>query len=109
MKYDKDSEFGLRWAGYIPVDTAYNWTPESFFDLKHIKGVEAPLWGETIRTIEELEYLAFPRIIGYAELGWTIQENRDWEDYKKRLIQQVPFLERNHVNFYRSLVVDWEE
>lgn len=109
MKYDKDSEFGLRWAGYIPVDTAYNWTPESFFDLKHIKGIEAPLWGETIRTIEELEYLAFPRIIGYAELGWTIQENRDWEDYKKRLVQQVPFLERNNVNFYRSPVVDWKE
>ena len=109
MKYNKDSEFGLKWAGYIPVDTAYNWNPESFYDLKHIKGIEAPLWGETIRTIEELEYLAFPRIIGYAELGWSTQENRVWEDYRKRLARQTAFLKRNNVNYYKSPVIDWEE
>lgn len=108
MKYNKDSEFGLGWAGMIPVDTAYRWFPEDTFDNKHILGIEAPLWSETIRTIEELEYLAFPRVIGYAELGWTSKENRDWEDYKVRLAYQNEFLKKNNVNFYPSPLINWE-
>ena len=32
MKYDTLSEYGLHWAGYIPVDTAYVWTPETYIE-----------------------------------------------------------------------------
>jgi len=108
MRYDKNSKYGLGWAGEIPVDTAYNWSPIAEFDKEHILGVEAPLWGETIRTIEELEYLAFPRVIGYAELGWTPDEKRDWDNYKIRLAYQNEFLKANNVNFYPSPLIDWE-
>ncbi len=107
MKYDTDSKFGLRWAGYIPVDTAYLWSPESYGSIDDVLGVEAPLWGETIRTIDELEYLAFPRVIGYAELGWTTQENRSWNSYKKRLAHHGQFLRRNNVSYYPSEKIDW--
>lgn len=108
MKYDDNSELGIRWAGYIPVDTAYIWNPESYFPMENVLGVEAPLWSETIRTIDELEYLAFPRVIGYAELGWSTQENRNWEDYKKRLAHHRLFLDANDVNYYKSPEVDLE-
>jgi hexosaminidase len=108
MKYDDNSEFGLRWAGYIPVDTAYIWNPESYFPMENVLGVEAPLWSETIRTLDELEYLAFPRVIGYAELGWSTQENRNWEDYKKRLAHHRLFLDANGVNYYKSPVIEIE-
>ncbi len=108
MRYDKDSKFGLGWAGEIPVDTGYNWSPISVFGKEHILGVEAPLWSETIRTIEELEYLAFPRVIGYAEIGWTPDEKRNWDDYKIRLAYQNEFLKKNNVNFYPSPLIDWE-
>jgi len=54
-----------------------------------------------------MEYLAFPRAIGYSELGWTIESKRNWEDYKIRLAHQAPFLERHNVNFYRSEKIDW--
>jgi len=108
MKYDSISRHGLNWAGYIPVDVAYKWDPESYYDIKNILGIEAPLWSETITNIEELEYLAFPRIIGYAELGWSIKENRNWEQYKIRLANQVPFLNRMNVKYYQSPLIDWE-
>lgn len=107
MKYDENSELGLRWAGYIPVDKAYQWFPEDEFDPKHILGVEAPLWSETIRTFDELSYLAFPRVIGYAELGWSTKANRNWEDYRIRLAAQEAFLNSEGVNFYRSPKIDW--
>ena len=111
MKYDTISKHGLNWAAYIPVDTAYKWTPESYegIPIKNILGLEAPLWSETISNIEELEYLAFPRAIGYSELSWTTQENRDWESYKVRLANQTPFLDRMNVKYYPSKLIDWKQ
>lgn len=111
MKYDKDSKFGLTWAALIPVDSAYNWSPETFAEIprENILGIEAPLWSETISNIDELEYLAFPRIIGTAELGWTIPENRNWEDYKGRLANQTSFLEQMQIKYYPSKLIDWKK
>jgi len=111
MKYDTISKHGLNWAAYIPVDTAYVWTPESYegIPIKNILGLEAPLWSETISNIEELEYLAFPRAIGYSELSWTKQENREWENYKVRLANQTPYLERMNVKYYPSKLIDWKK
>ncbi|UII78898.1 family 20 glycosylhydrolase [Flagellimonas sp. CMM7] len=111
MKYDSLSKFGLDWAGLIPVDVAYKWNPETYVEglsIESILGIEAPLWSETISNSEELEYLAFPRAIGYAELGWSTSENCNWEDYKARLTKQVPFLNRMNVNYYPTDLVDWE-
>ena len=72
-------------------------------------GIEAPLWSETISTVSELEYLAFPRAIGYSELSWSTVENRSWEDYKERLARQASFLERMNVNYYPSGLIDWKK
>jgi len=112
MKYNALSKYGLHWAGHIPVDKAYTWSPEkhvSEIPKESILGIEAPLWSETISNSAELEYLAFPRAIGYAELGWSTDENRNWEDYKKRLAKQTPYLKRMNVNYYPSELIDWEE
>lgn len=112
MQYDTLSKFGLHWAAYIPVDTAYIWTPEKLIEgipLENILGIEAPLWSETISTIDELEYLAFPRMIGYSELSWTTEENRDWENYRVRLANQAPFLDRMDVKYYPSKLIDWKK
>ena len=112
MKYDPDSKFGLDWAGLIPVDVGYNWNPETYMEglpRESILGIEAPLWSETISNSEELEYLAFPRALGYAELGWSSTENCHWDDYRERLAKQVPFFKRMKVNFYPSKLVDWED
>ena len=111
MEYDTLSKYGLHWAAYIPVDTAYVWSPEKYAGIprENILGVEAPLWSETISNIEELEYLAFPRVIGYSELSWTTEENRDWENYKVRLGNQAPYLDRMDVKYYPSPRIDWKK
>ena len=111
MQYDTLSKFGLHWAAYIPVDSAYIWSPEGYGAIpkENILGIEAPLWSETISNIDELEYLAFPRVIGYSELSWSTPENRDWENYKIRLANQAPFLERMEVKYYPSPLIDWKK
>ncbi len=111
MQYDTLSKHGLHWAAYIPVDSAYVWTPEEYegIPMENILGVEAPLWSETISNIDELEYLAFPRVIGYSELSWSIKENRDWENFKVRLANQAPYLDRMDVKYYASPLIDWKK
>ncbi len=111
MQYDTLSKHGLHWAAYIPVDSAYIWNPEKYegIPLKNILGIEAPLWSETISNIDELEYLAFPRAIGFSELGWSTEENRDWENFKVRLGNQAPYLDRMNVKYYPSPRIDWKK
>ena len=111
MKYDPGTDLGQNWAGYVNVDRAYTWDPAtvlSGFPINHILGVEAPLWSETLQNLEDVEYMTFPRLIGYAEIGWSPQEGRTWAGYRDRLATHGPRLTYMHVNFYRSPEVQWK-
>ena len=39
---------------------------------------------------------------GYAEIGWTPKENRNWEEYKMRLEMQEERLGYEGVNYYKE-------
>jgi hexosaminidase len=111
MKYDGGTKLGLDWAGDINVDCAYTWDPEtdlSGFPVNRILGVEAPLWSETLVTLKDVEYMAFPRLIGYAEIGWSPQAGRTWVSYRDRLATHGPRLTLMNVNFFRSPMVPWK-
>jgi hexosaminidase len=110
MKYQDSTTLGQTWAGYIDVGTAYNWDPASLITGvtdQDILGVEAPLWSETLVSMADLEYMAFPRILGIAEIGWTPQARRDWNEYMVRLAAQGPRLEALGVHFYPSPEIIW--
>jgi hexosaminidase len=88
MKYDSSTVIGLGWAGLSDPRRAYDWEPtEVFAEIPEsaIAGVEAPLWSETLGTLADVEYLAFPRLAGVAELGWSSAAERDWRDYRRRV------------------------
>lgn len=111
MQYDSISPLGLHWAGYLEVDKAYNWTLESEvkgINKDDILGIEAPLWAETIETIDDIEYLVFPRLLGYAELGWSPDANNSWNEYKVRLGKQKERFEMMNINYYKSKLVPWQ-
>lgn len=112
MKYDSTTKLGLNWAGYIEVDTAYNWNPADYIQgitRGDILGVEAPLWSETVTNMDVIEYMVFPRLPGYAEIGWTTAENREWNSYKYRLAAHEKRFEAMDIDFYKSPVVPWEK
>ncbi len=111
MQYDSTTHLGLHWAGYIEVDTAYIWDPASYVPAiakENILGVEAPLWSETVTNIDEVEYMVFPRLPGYAEIGWTAQANRKWDEYKLRLAKHGKRFEALGIDYYKSTLVPWE-
>jgi hexosaminidase len=110
MQYTEDTPLGLHWAGYVEVRRSYDWDPGSYLDgapADAILGVEAPLWSETLTTSDEIEYMAFPRLLGIAELGWSPAATHDWDRYRVRLAAQGPRLTALGINFYRSPQVDW--
>jgi hexosaminidase len=111
MKYNPETELGLHWAGYVNVDKAFNWDPASLvpgIEKENILGVEAPLWTETITSISEMEYMVFPRLPGYAEIGWSNPANRDWEEYKLRLAQQGSRWKALGISYYASDLIPWQ-
>jgi len=110
MQYDSTSPLGLHWAAYIEVDSAYIWdmeTMEEGVQRENILGIEAPLWSETITNMDDIEYMLFPRLPGYAEIGWTPTASRDWEEYKVRLGKQKSRFEALDLNYYASKLVPW--
>ena len=110
MKYDSTSIYGYNWAGYIEVDDAYNWDPENLvpgIKKENIVGIETPLWSETVSDRQQAEYLLFPRLLGYAEIGWTQAGSRYWDDYMVRLSDHGARMNAMGINFYPSNRVEW--
>ena len=110
MKYTDETELGLKWAALIEVSDAYNWDPATYqpgVTESSIVGVEAPIWSETLRNITALEYLAMPRLPAIAEVGWTSQSARTWENFRMRLAAQAPRWNYLGVNYHRSPQVPW--
>ncbi|WP_407936510.1 family 20 glycosylhydrolase [Lentzea tibetensis] len=111
MKYNSSTPLGLSWAGFIEVQDAYNWNPGTHLSgvpESAVRGVEAPLWTETIVTSADLEFMAFPRLSVHAELGWSPWSTHNWESFKLRLGAQAPRWATMGINYYKSTQVPWE-
>jgi hexosaminidase len=94
----------------IGVKDAYDWEPGSYLPLleeQDILGIEAPLWSETLKTMQDVEYLTFPRLLALAELAWS-PKGQDWADFRQRLGVHGKHMEAKGINFYRSPEIDWE-
>lgn len=108
LAYSKDpKEPGLYWGGFVNARSTWQFAPYNSFitNLKsgmghpidpeqayaglerlraenagNIVGLQAQLWGETIKGNEMLEYYALPKMIGFAETAWA--KERPWEKQK---------------------------
>ena len=85
-------------GGYTPIKKVYSYNPVPADSLtaeecQHILGVQANTWTEYIQTPEHLEYMMFPRALAVAEIGWTPQELRTWEDFKLRMNAHISKLQ----------------
>ncbi|AIR98538.1 beta-N-acetylhexosaminidase [Streptomyces glaucescens] len=110
MKYDRTTPLGLSWAGYVEVKRSYDWDPGAYLPgvpADAVRGVEAPLWTETLENSAHLDHMAFPRLPGVAELGWSPAATHDWEAYRTRLAAQGPRWDALGIGYHRSPQVDW--
>ena len=113
MKYSPEFPLGLDWAGTIDVRTAYEWEPTAVLDVPDgaLLGIEAPLWSETTRTMDEVEQLVFPRAAAQAEIAWSPADGaeRTWESFRQRLGALAPLWQAEGVTFHASADVPWSD
>jgi hexosaminidase len=131
MKQFPGSPLGLSWAGILDVSDVYNWSgstsdPGTYIPARtsngvtlpavtdaNIIGVEAPIWSETLRTIQNVEFQAFPRLAATAELGWSPRYDpvaapeRTLASFEARLAPRGAAWQVRDQNFYPSPQVPW--
>lgn len=115
MKYPTGPSLGLTWAnGPTSVERAYSWEPSDIVpgvEDADILGVEAPLWTETIRTAEDIDTMAFPRIAAAAEAAWSPatgeSELRTWESFRERVGALGPLWTSMGIGFHPSSEIPW--
>ena len=112
QKYTPNTAIGLVWAsnGHGGLRPYYDWDPASVIPNStdnDILGIEGPQWSETIRNGSQSQYLAFPRALAHAEIGWTPQSRRSVGDFLKRMADDGARLLAMQSNFYDTPEVTW--
>lgn len=105
-----DPDYGQAWAGPVELRQSYDWDPDTTVDGVSgpaVLGVEAPLFTQFIADEEKMQYLLFPRAAAVAETGWTAQQDRNWDGFRNRMVEQGQRWERDGVTFYRSPQIGW--
>lgn len=112
---------GLAWTGRpTTLRSALQWDPArvvpGLADV-HILGVEAPLWTETVTTVEEVELMVFPRLAAVAEVGWSpapadtepVEAVRDPDEFGHRLADLAAHWDAAGTVYRRLPGVPWPE
>ena len=114
QKYNTSTVIGLAWANHIDMQTAYGWDPATYIagvPASAILGIEAPLWTETADTLADVDYLAFPRITAYAELGWSPESvtagSGPFAGFAARVAAQGARWDELGITYYHSAQIPW--
>ena len=114
-------EQGLHWGGSVNEFDSWSAEPWNLYGdntegkmplirRNNIIGVQAQLWGETLRNFNEVEKLLIPKIFGVAERGWN--SSPEWsgdsvamaqarEDYNINIgFWELPMLYKRGYNFH---------
>ena len=79
---DNSHEVGRRWDGFNDLQQVYNFAGH---ESPKVLGIQASMWTETVQTTERADFMIFPRLTAIAELAWTDDANRNYEQYEQRL------------------------
>ncbi|HKX30453.1 MAG TPA: family 20 glycosylhydrolase [Blastocatellia bacterium] len=93
----------LNIGGLLPLSKVYGFDPVPA-ELKpeeerFILGGQANVWTEYMKTPEKAEYMVFPRMLALAEVVWSPQANRNYDDFMRRLPPQLARLDRQQVAY----------
>jgi hexosaminidase len=83
-------------GGYLPLEKIYNYrpVPDTLSKVQQglIQGVQANLWTEYVPTPEHCEEMLYPRTFAIAEVGWSPENEKNYEDFHRRAIALVDTL-----------------
>lgn len=90
-------------GGFLPLEKVYGYEPVPAGltpqQTAHILGAQGQVWTEYIPTPDQVEYMALPRMCALAEVVWTPDNLKDYDDFYQRLTAHVQRLKQLDVNF----------
>jgi len=94
-------------GGYLPLEKVYSFNPipEALTqeEAKYVLGAQGNIWTEYIPTSDQVEYMAFPRILAMSEVVWSKQENKNYPDFVKRVEYFHERLDSLNINYANHL------
>ncbi len=101
-----ENEDSVTIGGYNPIEKVYAYEPVpkelNEEQGKYILGAQANMWTEYMKNTNKVEYMLFPRIAALSEVLWSKKENKNWEDFEKRLMTQFKRYELEKVNYSKA-------
>jgi hexosaminidase len=90
-------------GGFLPLRKVYDFEPipaklEAPYQ-EHILGGQGNLWTEYVPNVRHAQYMIFPRESALAEVTWSPQSGRDFEDFLRRLPADEKRLDAMGVNY----------
>lgn len=74
--------------GFIPLQRVYEFEPTpaklNAEQARHILGLEGNIWTEHAPQLR-IDWQVFPRLCALAEIGWSPQPARKWDDFTRRM------------------------
>lgn len=90
----------------IPLERVYSLVPE---DYRQAVGVEGAMWSEVVENESAADNRNWPRLSAIAEISWTEQQGRDYDDFTRRLSNLRAHLDALDVEYYRAPELGWDE
>ncbi|MFX1378749.1 MAG: beta-N-acetylhexosaminidase [Promethearchaeota archaeon] len=88
---------------FTPLKRAYKFEPiPKKLDKKYHKnilGLEALMWGEYTPNNNRIEWQTFPRLMAFAEIGWTLKKKKNYSHFYERLFELIKRLEYIGINY----------
>lgn len=100
------NEEPLAIGGYTPLSKVYQFDPVvdsmTAEEAGHVLGGQANLWSEYIPTKEHSQYMIYPRLAALSEAVWSTKNQKDWDDFSKRITSMFQRYEYLGINYAKS-------
>jgi hexosaminidase len=90
--------------GYLRAKRVYEFEPvPEGVDASYILGGQGNVWGEFIPNYRRVEYMTWPRALILAEVLWSPQGKRNWDEFVSRMEDHFPRFDQAEVNYATSI------
>jgi hexosaminidase len=102
----KKEQEPLAIGGFTPLEKVYSYEPTpdtlSTEEATYILGAQANVWTEYITSSAQVEYMAMPRMAALAEVVWSKKEDRNYEDFYRRMQLHRSLLDARGINYSKT-------
>jgi hexosaminidase len=95
-------------GGYLPLEKvyAYNPMPDSLSGTAFetfVKGAQANIWTEYMRSNSKVDYMVYPRIAALSEAVWTHPSNKNWQGFQEKLPNYFSILNKLGIGYSEAV------